>query len=149
MRLKTLPVIAALLLPSLPPLPAGAQARLMEISAYGEGGLSTLYYSLPDIARRSNALGGGGGLGYAFFFTDQLSLHTGAGLTLYRAQAKLSDGFGTITATLDDYYEPAELRSTFSRHAERQTALMLRLPLQGQWQSKVKSRSRGHRFYVR
>jgi hypothetical protein len=129
MHLKTPLLLATLTLTMLTPLFVQAQAqaqaqayaytqaRLHEFSAYGEGGFAALRYSLPSGA--SSGGGGGGGLGYAFLFTDNIGVRTGIGASLLRSAVRLGDGFTSVVDLADEYYEPAELRSTFNGYVER------------------------------
>jgi hypothetical protein len=153
MRLKTPLSLAALTLTMLTLLfvqvQAYAQARLHEFSAYGEGGLALPRYSLPaGVSSSSSSSGvGGGGLGYSFLFTDNIGLRTGVGASLLRSTVHLGDSFTSAIALTDEYYEPAELRSTFSGYVERQSVVMLQLPLLLHYQSKAYRRKL--RYYAR
>lgn len=108
-----------------------------ELSVYGEGGLSTLRYALPPQVERDNGFGGGGGLGYAFFFSDNVGLRTGVGVSLLRAAAHLNASFVATAAAVDEYYAPCEFRTTFGDgYRERQSAVVLHVPLTLHYQGK-------------
>jgi hypothetical protein len=108
-----------------------------ELSVYGEGGLSTLRYALPPQGERDNRFGGGGGLGYAFFFSDNVGLRTGVGASLFRAAAHLNANFVATAAAVDEYYAPCEFRTTFGDgYRERQSAVVLHVPLMLHYQGK-------------
>jgi hypothetical protein len=120
-----------------------------ELSLYGEGGLSTLRYSLPQGGSRQDRLGGGGGLGYTFLFSGYLGMSTGVGLSAFRAGARLSGSFSSVAVFTDEYHEDFELRSSLSGYAEKQSLLTLNFPLMMHCQSGVISGKYGKQIYLR
>ncbi|MDR0711251.1 MAG: hypothetical protein LBF67_02745 [Prevotellaceae bacterium] len=120
-----------------------------EVSVYGEGGLSTLHYSLPQEGSRQDQLGGGGGLGYAFLFADYMGVATGVGLSAFRAGARLPGSFGSVAASIDEYDESFELRSSLSGYTEKQSLITLSLPLMVHCQSGVLSGKYDKQLYFR
>ena len=103
-------------------------AQSHEFSVYGGGGLSTLRYQL-SVGDASVGYGGDFGVGYTYFLNDQWGIHTGAGLGLYNAKAKL-DGIQTVTPNLTDSDgERFDLHTTLAGFIETQKAMFLNIPV--------------------
>jgi len=106
-----------------------------EFSLSAGGGISTLNYK-PSIGEANlfgvDNLGGTAGIGYAFFFTDNVGIGTGGELALYRSKFIFSDDItiGSNTIRLNDY-------------EETQQALLVNIPLTLQIRA-----GNHHRFYM-
>ena len=123
-----------------------AQQQTHEISVYGGGGLSTLRYQLSS-GDVSTGFGGDLGLGYTCFFDGQLGIHTGVGLGLYTAQARLAD-IKTVTSNLTDSEgDRFDLHTTLTDYSERQNAMFLNIPVMLQFQTPM-DRSQKQGFYA-
>ena len=116
-----------------------------EFSVYGGGGLSTMRYQL-SLGNSSSGLGGDFGVGYTYFhlreravatgkvFREHWGIHTGIGLGLYNAKAKLND-VKTVTSDLyDSDGDRFNLHSSLADYGETQTAMFLNIPVMAQFQ---------------
>jgi len=116
-----------------------------EISVYGGGGLSTMRYQLSQ-GNSSSGLGGDFGVGYTYFrvkeravetgkvFQEHWGIHTGIGIGLYNAKAKLNE-VKTVTSDLyDSDGDRFNLHSSLSNYGETQTAMFLNIPVMAQFQ---------------
>ncbi len=116
-----------------------------EISIYGAGGWSTLYYKM-DMGTQKNGFGGNAGLSYAYFFTRNWSLGIGAEFSCYNASATFPDGFNASydVAAADSYLnEDHVFGYGFDAYKEKQSAYYVNIPLMAQYQTSGK-----HKFYV-
>jgi hypothetical protein len=122
-------------------------AQVHEFSVYGAGGLSSLRYQL-SMGNASGGFGGDFGVGYTYFqkinrvrTTGSIrhkfwAVHSGVGLGVYNAKAKL-DKKETIITDLsdgDEVYDRFNLHSTFSGYKETQNTLFLNIPLMALFQ---------------
>lgn len=103
-----------------------------EFSVYAGGGLSSLNYKT-TIGDQKDGFGGSFGLGYHYFFTDNIALGTGLELSLYNAKAtfnSLSDKY--ITKDIDG--NSFEFRSTVTNYEEKQNSMFVNIPVMLQYQ---------------
>ena len=112
---------------------ASAQIK-HEFSLSAGGGISTLNYK-PNIGKADlfgvDNLGGTVGIGYAFFFTNNVGIGTGGELALYRSKFSIDDTIiGSSKIRLRDY-------------EETQQALFVNIPLTLQIRA-----GNHHRFYL-
>jgi outer membrane protein OmpA-like peptidoglycan-associated protein len=79
-------------------------------------------------------------------------------MAFYRANTRLDDNFTSVIPYTDEYNEAYELRTTVNRYEEKQSALMLSIPLTAQYQTSLRFWGRrsaggrryfGQRFYAR
>jgi len=106
-----------------------------EVSIHGGGGLSTLYYKLPDGTRLA---GGGGefGIGYTCFFNKYIGVHLGADIAFYNAKAKL-DGLKVVSSNLtDNEGDIFDMHTTLSKYSETQKSMFLNIPIMAHIQTK-------------
>ncbi|GHT10838.1 hypothetical protein AGMMS4956_02970 [Bacteroidia bacterium] len=114
---------------------AAAQETTQEISVYGTGGLSTLQYKSAQ-GKVSLGIGGGGGVGYTFFFNPQWGFNIGVEVALFNASASGA----AITGSSKEIYdygriEDTYFNSTYSDYKEKQRAVYLQVPLMAQFQT--------------
>ena len=117
-----------------------------ELSIWGAGGLSTLFYD-PSFGDLSLGLGGGFGLGYTFYFSKNFGILAGAELAFYNAKMKvdgLTDMYRVENKEKDhvgvqnvDYY------SEFSNYEEKQRMTNVNIPIALQYQTNGK-----HKFFA-
>jgi len=112
-----------------------------EFSLYGGGGLSTLKYDVVT-GTQKNGLGGHFGVGYHYFFSPKWGLGTGLEGALYHARFELNN-YQTRYQAIDMESNPFEFRSTLNDHKEKQSAMLLQIPLMLQYQTGKK-----HQFYA-
>ena len=112
-----------------------------EVSVWGAGGLSTLYYST-TFGDRSPKLGGGFGLGYTYYFDQNFGVLIGAELAFYNAKMKvngLTDSYATQDADgMDILYNTA-----IKDYEETQRMTNVNIPLAFQYQT-----GNTHKFYA-
>jgi len=104
-----------------------------ELTINGFGGLSTLNYKVKENHITDPAfkvgLGGGGGLGFHYFFNDNIGLVTGLEVALYRA---------SFSASKIDVYNGSNANPyKLSDFKETQNYLALQLPVMAQWMKPV------------
>ena len=104
-----------------------------EISVYSGGGLSTLYYQVTT-GEHKFGYGGHVGLGYHFFFTPKWGLGTGAEVALYNTTFNVK-GLNTNYMITDMEGHAFEFRSVVNDYQERQSAMLLQIPLMLQFQT--------------
>jgi len=139
--MKKMKKIIIILFAAMSSLYVSAQA-IHEFSIYGSGGFSTLSYQLSQ-GDKSGGVGGDFGVGYTFFLSKERvtetgkilrqnwGIHTGLGIGLYNAKAKLNN-VETITEKLDDgeaIYSEFDLYTTLSGYNETQKAVFLNIPV--------------------
>ena len=112
-----------------------------EFSVWGMGGLSTLTYDL-DKGERKNGFGGGVGVGYTHFFSEQLGILGGLEVSLYNAKANL-DKISTNYSVTDIEGENFDYRSAISNYTEKQNAFYLNVPIMVQYLF-----GKDNRFYI-
>lgn len=126
-----------------------------EISIWGAGGLSTLFYD-PDFDDRSPKLGGAFGLGYTFYFSKNFGVLIGAELAFYNAKIEV-DGLTDNYETYDRswYVDPnpefvsdvngerVNYRSRVDNYEEKQRMMNVNIPLALQYQTSGK-----HKFFA-
>jgi len=133
--------IIIILFAAMSSLYVSAQA-IHEYSIYGSGGLSTLSYQLTQ-GNKSIRGGGDFGLGYTFFIANEKvtetgkifhqywGIHTGLGLGVYSAKAKINN-MEAIAEDLDDGEDTFNLfnmYTTVSGYNETQKAMYLNIPV--------------------
>jgi len=105
--------------------------RLPEYSIYGGGGLSTLNYKLSP-GKRSGGFGGDFGAGFTYFIDSNWGIHSGLGVGLYSAKAKLD--CETITPNLiDEEGKRFDMHTTLAGYSETQKAMFLNIPVMAQY----------------
>ena len=121
-----------------------------EFSAHAGVGLSSLSYQLSQ-GNRSGGFGGDFGVGYTFLQVKERAvetgrvsylnwgIHSGIGVGLYNANAKLND-VKTVTSNLSDGedkqngYDIFNLHTTLSGYNETQNTMFLNIPVMGLFQ---------------
>ncbi|GHT14429.1 hypothetical protein AGMMS4956_12220 [Bacteroidia bacterium] len=128
-----LPIL--LLLASIAAAQETAQETTHEISAYGFGGLSTLQYKSAQGSVQLG-VGGGGGVGYTYFFAPQWGFNTGVEVALFNASANGAEITGS-SKEIYDYgrIEETYFNSTYNDYKEKQRAVYLQVPLMVQFQT--------------
>lgn len=111
-----------------------------ELSIWGQGGFSSLYYNMSEGSFRMGG-GLGGGLGYTAFFSKHWGFTFGAEVMSYRGKAKLDDFSDSY-----DYTDSTEglfvFNYNYKNYEEVQKALYLNIPLMFQYQGNGK-----HKFF--
>ena len=104
-----------------------------EFSVHGAGGLATLQYNVNNGVRH-NSFGGNMGLSYTFFIKHGIGINTGVEIAMYNSKFKLDSLY--LFYTTNDY-EGAEFefRSAITDLKEKQTVMMLQIPLMLQFQT--------------
>lgn len=121
---------------------AFAQQASHEIDVHGGGGISTLGYQL-RYGTQTPGYGGTAGLGYTYFFSNNVGLGLGVDLALYSATASLADRRLPTFDTRDKDGLPISITSTIRSYTETQQATYIHVPLHLQFQSSGK-----HKFYA-
>ncbi|MCL2100635.1 MAG: outer membrane beta-barrel protein, partial [Fibromonadales bacterium] len=103
-----------------------------EFSLYAGGGLSTFNYDAASGEQKSG-LGGLGGLGYSYFFTEKFGLRSGLEIAFYNSEYKLGDLSAEAPATDIDGNDFL-FRSAISGYKEKHGAAMLQIPIMAQFQ---------------
>jgi len=111
-----------------------------EFSAWGAGGLSSLNYKT-HVGEKKYKPGGSVGLGYTYFFSTKIGLHSGAELSFSNTDYKLNNLSGNYNT--NDGELPFEFRYTINNYKEKQTTTSLNIPLMLQFQS-----GGTHQFYA-
>ena len=111
-----------------------AQDNRHEVSLSVAGGLSTLSYDA-NIGERKNGAGGNFGLGYTYFFIDNLGISSGVEFSLYKAEGK-ANKFNTVIHNLVDSSdgELYDHYSLFRAYKEKQDVTYINVPLMLQYQ---------------
>ncbi|MDU1890369.1 MAG: outer membrane beta-barrel protein [Dysgonomonas sp.] len=111
-----------------------AQNNKHEISVYAGGGLSTLSYEAAT-GKKSDGAGGNLGVGYTYFFADNLGVNTGVEFALYNAKVK-REAFNDVSRYLTDSSdgEIYDFYSSIKNYEEKQEAMYLNIPLMLQFQ---------------
>ncbi|GHT73872.1 hypothetical protein FACS189456_4780 [Bacteroidia bacterium] len=113
---------------------AVAQEATHEISVYGNGGLSTLQYKSTQ-GNVQLGMGGGGGVGYTYFFAPQWGFNTGVEVAVFGASASSVAITGSSKEIYDfNRIEETYFNSTYTDYAETQRAVYLQVPLMAQFQ---------------
>ncbi len=102
-----------------------------EISAFIGGGYSSLKYSV-DNGKHKLGFGGTAGIGYNFFFSDYVSLGTGAEISRYSARAEAGNFAGSYPT--NDGEEDFTFIYTINNYKENQYLWTVNVPLMLQLQ---------------
>jgi hypothetical protein len=144
--MKNMKKLIIILVAAISSLHLSAQA-VHEISAHAGAGLSTLSYKLSH-GNRSSGFGGDFGFGYTYIINSERAvetgtvsyinwgIHSGIGLGLYNAKAKLNN-VKTVTANLNDgeaVFNKFDLETTLSNYNETQNTMFLNIPVMGLFQ---------------
>ena len=117
-----------------------ALAQSHEFSVYGSSGFSSLRYQISKGAR-SDAMGADFGVGYTFVRakgtvknTEKIlharwGIHTGIGLGLFNARAKVDDDQTTTKSLIDSDNHTFDLTTFFSGYNESQKTMFLNIPV--------------------
>ena len=125
-----------------------------ELSLWGSGGYSTLFYKPTIGARDPFNFGGTIGVGYTIFFNKNFGLLLGGELAFYKASYKLNHLMNDGQRVLIDIYDIGDNRTTehefyyrseFTNYAERQTLLNMNIPIMLQFQT---SMGESHKFFA-
>ena len=121
---------------------AGKTCNKHEISVWGAGGFSTLYYSPNDFGDWSPQLGGAFGLGYTFYFSKYFGILAGGELAFYNAKMKvdgLTDNFDIVDRTgiiqMGKDEAPVNFRTKFNGYEETQHLMNVNIPIALQFQT--------------
>jgi hypothetical protein len=114
-----------------------------ELSIHAGYGIASLSYS---VAQGTLALGKGweAGVGYAYFFTENIGVATGAAVATHSASISGSGITGTTANLVDEDGDGYHLRSTLDGFSESQELMSVNIPLMLQLQG-----SRKHKPYAR
>jgi len=118
-----------------------------EFSIYGGGGISTLLYNKSE-GDEKFGLGGHFGLGYAFFFSENWGILSGAEMAFYNTERKVKTRT-KISEHKDPEYEHIDPRSDYYLNSfqenieEDATAMVLQIPMMLQF-----STGSNHLFYA-
>ena len=104
---------------------------LPEYSIYGGGGLSTLNYKLSQ-GKRSGGFGGDLGVGFTYFIDFKWGIHSGLGIGLYGAEAKLN-GNAVTPNLIDEEGKRFDMHTTLVRYSETQKVMYLNIPVMAQF----------------
>lgn len=110
-----------------------AQQPAHEFSVHGGAGSAGLNYK-PSDGTQKNSFGGQFGLGYRFFLNSKLGLVSGLEIAMYGAKFNLNQAKTRYT-TSDFENETFEFRSEVNGYEEKQSALLLQIPLMVQYQT--------------
>jgi outer membrane protein OmpA-like peptidoglycan-associated protein len=113
-----------------------------EFSIYYGGGISTLLYSKNE-GDENFGLGGHFGFGYAFFFSENWGILSGAEMALYNTDRKVKTRMKDSTGIDPEYMHAFEFRSLQNNIEEEATAIVLQIPLMLQF-----STGSNHQFYA-
>jgi len=122
---KFLPIFLALLI--------GANTFANEVSVYIGGGLSTLMYDMKG-SDKSNGFGGLFGLGYSYFFTPNWGVGSGLEIAFYNAKSEFKEYKQPPYMFVDFEGNEMEFRSTLNGYREKQSVMLLQIPLMLQYQ---------------
>jgi outer membrane protein OmpA-like peptidoglycan-associated protein len=103
-----------------------------EYSLYAGGGLSSFGYKAA-VGEHERGVGGFGGLGYSYFFSETFGLRSGVELAFYSSRYSINR-FSIRYLTADIIEDPFEFRSTISNYEEKHSATLLKIPLMAQLQ---------------
>lgn len=120
-----------------------------EFTLNGFGGLSTLKYGTYDLLKVENGYGGGGGVGYNYFFSDHFGLSTGLEAALYNAKATASSLTSGQIMSGDEYSDFSQLvaNGTYRNFAESQKMWALQVPVMLQVLAPLSASATSH-FYA-
>jgi hypothetical protein len=114
-----------------------------EIALHGAGGLSMLNYS-PTEGYNKLALGGGGGLSYAYFFNDNWGLSLGIEGMFYNGRYRLP--YLNSSYPANDGEDDFEFNYDVYKYSEKQRAFLFNIPLLLHFQTPIKKKKSD--FYV-
>jgi len=153
-------IILIILVTSVGSLHVVAQQNVHEFSISGGAGLSTLIYQLSS-GDRNGGFGGNFGLGYTYcrsnervtstgrIFRENWGFYTGIELGAYHAKAKIRAQESMITPNLTDYEDDSfEFHTSFPKYIEKQSAMLLTIPLMAQFQYKQYYVMGGFKFAI-
>ena len=105
-----------------------------EISISAGGGYSTLFYYLHNVpgGKLTPGYGGVTGLGYTFFFNNNIGIGTGAEIAMYNSKFSIEE-FSDKYLSFDGE-EDFEFRYTVTGYTERQNLFAIQVPLFLQFQ---------------
>ena len=101
-----------------------------KFSIYGNSGLSTFRYKLPE-GDIHNGNGSAFGVGYTFYLNKQLGIHTGAGMGMYRTRVKATEVKIVSPNLIDSEGDRFDMHTTLFDYNEIQKALFLDIPVMG------------------
>lgn len=104
-----------------------------ELSVGVLGGVQALKYDM-SVGKSSNKMGGGIGVGYTYFFKEDMGIATGLDLAFYNADIKLADFSGSHAAYDLDLQKDFEFRYTLKNYVEKQTAFYINIPIMFHYQ---------------
>ena len=119
-----------------------------EFTLNGFGGISTLNYKVSGADLKKD-FGGGGGLGFHYFFNSRWSLVTGVDAALYRASLSAATvKSGQLFNINDGVNPPWSFVADFDMNGfkESQNAWMLQIPLMIQWMHPIDIKGNNHLF---
>lgn len=134
MRNNIIKSLIAIFVLALPVSMTYAQEGKQEVSVNIAGGLSSLSYDA-NIGKRNNEAGSSFGIGYTYFFFDNLGLNTGVELASYKAKLK-ADNFNNVLHGLVDPSdnEKYDLYTSLQGYQEKQSAIYVNIPMMVQYQ---------------
>ncbi|MGN0191508.1 MAG: OmpA family protein [Candidatus Cryptobacteroides sp.] len=127
------------------PMPVPAQdLPEHEVFLKGQGGMSGLLYKI-DGSMSAPGAGGGGGIGYNWFFSPSWALSTGVEYSIYNASVR----FGDISSgQVDDSGQGKNLLiQNVHGFSEKQRMSAIQIPLLVQWSTPFKD-GLAHRYYL-
>jgi len=118
-------------------LQLSAQRYPYEFSVYCEGGFNAFIIQKPESKATSKGYGGDAGVGFTYFFSQNLGLHTGAGFGFFH----VGNGINTLNFINPDREDCDgnlyDLYTTLNNYYENHHSLFLTLPLMLQFQTKM------------
>ena len=113
-----------------------------EISVWGAGGFSTLYYK-PTFGDWSPKLGGAFGLGYTFYFSKHFGILAGGELTFYNAKMEVDGLIDNFDTADPKDGRDVNYRTNFNGYEETQHLMNVNIPVAFQFQTAGK-----HKFFA-
>ena len=118
-------------------------ARIVhEFSIYGGGGISTLLHNKNEGDEKFGT-GGHFGLGYAYFFSENWGIMSGAEVAFYNINLKVKTRMKDSIGIDPEYMHTFEFRSLQNNVNENTSATVLQIPLMLQFSTGLK-----HQFYA-
>lgn len=144
LEMKHLNSILAAALICVPMISAAQDLPDHEVFIKGQGGLSGLLYKIDGTMSNPGA-GGGGGIGYNWFFSPFWALSTGVEYSLYNASFKLDN---VNSSQVEDFGQGnCLLTQNILGLKERQQISAIQIPLMVQWMTPLKD-GLTHRYYL-
>jgi len=117
---------------------ASAQRYPSEISIYGAGGFNIFAVQKPVNKTSSSGYGIDAGVGYTYFFSENLGLHTSVGFGYFNTTNKLNSlSFVTPDQKNDCDENIYDLYTTLNYYSENHKAMYLSVPLMVQYQTRM------------